>query len=114
RPMERFKQWFGRKQMLSDFSEEIRQHLEERTDALMAAGMSRREAEACARREFGTIVAIEERGRDIWSRPFIDALGGDLKFALRQLRKNYGFALTAILTLAHGARDNHHRCQPVD
>jgi len=100
--MERFRQWFGRKQILDDFSEEIRQHLEERADALMAAGMTRREAEACARREFGNIVAIEERGRDVWSRPFLDALGGDVKFALRQLRKNYGFALTAILTLALG------------
>ena len=98
----KFKQWFGRKEILDDLSLEIRQHLEERTDALMAAGMGRREAEACARREFGNIAAIEETGRDTWRRPVFDALGGDLKFAARQLRKNYGFALTAILTLALG------------
>ena len=100
--MRRLKGWFGRKEIFDDLAEEIRQHLEEKIDALMAGGMSRREAAACARREFGSTLAMEERGRDVWSRPIFDALGGDVKFALRQLRKNCGFALTAIVTIALG------------
>ncbi len=100
--MERFKRWLGRKEILDDLSEEIEQHLEEAIESRMAGGMSRREAEASARRGFGNVAAIEETGRDVWSRPVLDAFYGDVKFALRQLRKNYGFALTAILTLALG------------
>src|SRR5581483_10914538 len=97
-----FQQWFARKGILDEFSQEIRQHLDEKIDALVAGGMSRREAESCARREFGNVAAIEETGRDVWTRPVLDALHGDVKFALRQLRRNYGFAITATVTLALG------------
>ena len=96
------KRWFTRAKTLSDLSEEIQQHLAEKTDALMANGMSREEAASAARREFGNVTAIEESSQDIWRWPIIDALYGDTKFALRQLRKNFGFALTVILTLALG------------
>jgi predicted permease len=97
-----FKHWFTRRKTLNDLSEEIQQYLEEKTDALVADGMSRKDAGIAARREFGNVTAIEESSRDVWRWPVIDALRGDTKFALRQLRKNRGFALTAILTLALG------------
>jgi putative ABC transport system permease protein len=97
-----FKHWFTRRKTLSDLSEEIQQYLGEKADALVADGMSREEAESAARREFGNVAAIEESSRDVWRWPIIDALCGDTKFALRQLRKNHGFALAAILTLALG------------
>jgi predicted permease len=100
--MERFKQWFTRRRILSDLSEEIQQHLAEKIDALIAKGMSPEEAESSAKREFGNVTSIEERSREIWRWPMIDALCGDTKFAMRQLRKDRGFALTAILTLALG------------
>src|SRR5580658_2798277 len=96
------KHLFTRRRIYSDLSEEIRQHLREKTEALMAQGMSRAEAEQSARREFGNVTGIEERSREAWMWPIAESLYGDTKFAMRQLRKNYGFALTAILTLALG------------
>ena len=96
------KQLITRQRIFSDLSEEIQQHLAEKTEALMAAGMSREQAERAAKREFGNVNRIEERGREAWMWPLAESLCADAKFSIRQLRKNYGFALTAILTLALG------------
>ncbi|HEY4356621.1 MAG TPA: ABC transporter permease [Acidobacteriaceae bacterium] len=100
--MKWFRQLIHRREIFSDLSEEIQQHLSEKTEALMAAGMSREQAEHAAKREFGNVTRLEERGREAWLWPLAEKLGRDVKFALRQLSRNYGFALTAILTLALG------------
>ncbi len=47
-------QLFQRRRMQRDLSEEIREHLEEKVEELVAGGMSRQDAEFAARREFGT------------------------------------------------------------
>ena len=96
------KQLWMRRGIYNDLAEEIRQHLAEKADALMAEGMSREEADRAARREFGNVTRIEEQGREPWMHPFLEGLWGDFAYALRQLRKNPGYAFTTILTLALG------------
>ncbi|HTW78593.1 MAG TPA: ABC transporter permease [Terracidiphilus sp.] len=96
------KQFFTRRKIYDDLAEEIRLHLEEKTEALMAEGMNREEAEHTARREFGNVTRIEERGRETWMWPLVESLWTDTRFAVRQLTKNFGFAVTAIITLALG------------
>jgi putative ABC transport system permease protein len=97
-----FKQLWTRRRIYRDLAEEIRQHLDEKAEALMAGGMTREVADRAARREFGNVTRIEERSREPWVFPFIEGLWGDLIYAVRQLRKNPAYALTAILTLALG------------
>jgi predicted permease len=97
-----FKQLLTRRRIYDDLGEEIQQHLDEKIEALMAEGMSREEAAHAARREFGNITHIEERGREAWMWPLAESLWADVKFAFRQLSKNAGFASTAIITLALG------------
>jgi putative ABC transport system permease protein len=96
------KQLFTRRRIYDDLGEEIQQHIDERTDALVAEGMGHEEAVRAARREFGNLTHIEERGREAWMWPLAESLWADLKFAIRQLAKNAGFATTAIATLALG------------
>lgn len=96
------RQIFLRRRIFDDLSEEIEQHLEEKIEALMAEGMSRRQAVASARREFGNVMRIEEQSREPWIWPTIESIVADGKFAIRQLRKNSGFAFTTILTLGLG------------
>jgi predicted permease len=97
-----FKQLRMRRRIYDDLAEEIRQHLSEKAEALMAEGLSREEADRAARREFGNVTRMKERGHEPWMYPFIEGLWGDFTFAVRQLRKNPGYAVTAILTLALG------------
>jgi predicted permease len=100
------RQLFQRRQIYNDFAEEIRQHLAEKVEALMAEGMSRQDAEYAAKREFGNIARIEESGHEPWMWPRLESIFADVKFAFRKLRHSPGFALTAILTLAFGIGAN--------
>ena len=97
---------FRRKALYGDLAEEMRLHLEEKTEQFMAEGMSRKEAEQAARRAFGNATVLEERSRQVWQLPWVESLGTDLKLVFRRLGKSPGFAATVILTLAIGIGAN--------
>jgi predicted permease len=97
---------FHRRKIYGDLAEEMRIHLEERTEQLISEGMSRKEAEQAARRAFGNATVLEERSREVWQMPFVESLGRDLKLVFRRLGKSPGFAATVILTLAIGIGAN--------
>jgi predicted permease len=93
---------FRRRQVYESLTEEIRAHLDERIDALMAQGMSRTDATADARRAFGNVTNVVERGREVWEWPSIESFAMDVRYALRQLRRTPALSATVMLTLAIG------------
>ena len=85
--------WFSRRD--PRVRDEIRFHRDRLIDDYMAAGMDRAEAERRAFLEFGNPAQIEESVRDERGR-WLEDLGRDLRYALRTLGRNRGFAAVAV------------------
>jgi predicted permease len=98
---------FRRRHLYGELGEEVRAHLEEKTEQLMRLeNLPRAEARQAALRAFGNPTLLEERSREVWQWPRLESVLADVKFAFRRLRKSPGFAVTVLLTLAIGIGAN--------
>src|SRR5690242_864700 len=98
----RFKGLFLKDVRERELADELESHLAMHVDDNIRAGMSPSEARRVAVMKLGGIDQAKEAYRDRATIPFLESVVHDLRFTLRQLRKNPAFTVTATMMVALG------------
>jgi hypothetical protein len=95
-----FSNLFHKQQAEADLDDEIRAYVDAVADEKIAEGHSPAEARRTTFAEFGGVEQVRQAVRDGRAGAGLERFAQDIRYGIRQIRRNPGFTLTAILTLA--------------
>ena len=91
-----------RRQLERDLEDELAFHIAASEEKQSAAGRENSDARSSAIKQFGNATRIAEACREMWTFVRLESFLQDVRYGMRTLRKNPGFAAIVILTLALG------------
>jgi putative ABC transport system permease protein len=100
--VDRIRGLFGRERVTGEIHDELAHHVDLLAADYERRGMAPADAKAAALRQVGNVPSLQDQGYEVRGGGVLEATVSDARFALRLMRRQPGFSLIALLTIALG------------